>query len=187
VQTLKRHVGESVVVLLAVACGPRPEPASGRFDAAAEFAKVTAVHAQCVAARERMEQAQMSGVPAAGGDAALREAEAAYDVAYTRDQLVVATFLNQALNVAPERPETRAALALYTDAAVTNARHLLDRGGDPQQALEALMAAERAFRALDLPVPAGLATTLAAVRRPPPPTVAPTTVAPAPRRSRHRR
>ncbi len=174
------------MLVLAAACGSRPEPASARFDAAAEFAKVTAVHARFAAARDRLERAQApgpSGPP--GGDALVRDAAAGYDAAFTRDQLVLAAFLNQALNLAPERPETREALGLYADAAIANARFLLDRGGDARQALEPLTAAERAYNALGVPVPARLAAAAAEARRPPAPAATPTR-APRPSR-RHRR
>ncbi len=177
------------MLVLAVACGSRSEPASARFDAAAEFAKVAVVHAKFASARERLESAQApvpSGSP--GGAALAREAAAAYDAAFTRDQLALAAFLNQALNLAPDRPETREALGLYAEAAVANARYLLDRGGDVRQALEPLIAAERAYSTLGVPVPAHLAATLAEARRPPAPTATPTAAAPAPRpRRRHRR
>lgn len=175
--------------MLATACGGRPEPASGRFDAAAEFAKVMAVHAQFASARDRLECAQAPGPPGSPGETALsREAAAAYDAAFTRDQLALAAFLNQALNLAPDRPETREALGLYADAAVANARYLLDRGGDARQALEPLTAAERAYGVLGVPVPARLAAAAAEARRPPAPAATPTTAAPTPRpRRRHRR
>ncbi len=178
------------MLVLAAACGGRPRPASAQFDAAAEFAKVTAAHAQFVSARERLDRAQASAPPGTQeGTAIVREAEAGYDDAYARDQLLLAAFLNQALNLAPDRAETREALALYADAAVANLRHLLARGGEAQRALEPLTAAERAYRTLGIPVPAGLAAALAAAKRPPAPTATPTAAAPAPRsnRRRHRR
>lgn len=177
------------MLVLAAACGGRPEPASARFDAAAEFAKVAAVHAQFASARDRLERAQAPGPSGSPGGAALaREAAAAYDAAFARDQLVLAAFLNQALNLAPDRPETREALGLYADAAIANARHLLDRGGDARQALEPLIAAERAYNTLGAPVPARLAAAVTEARRPPTPTATPTATAPAPRpRRRHRR
>jgi hypothetical protein len=179
------------MLVLAAACGGRPEPASARFDAAAEFAKVKAAHAQFASARDRLERAQSQASSRSGspGEVALvREAAAAYDTAFARDQLVLAAFLNQALNLAPERPETREALALYAEAAVANARFLLDRGGDARQALEPLTAAERAYNTLGAPVPARLAAAVAEARRPPAPTATPTATAPAPRpRRRHRR
>jgi hypothetical protein len=183
-----RRAGGGVLLVLATACGGRPEPASGRFDAAAEFAKVTAAHAQFAAARDRLERAQAPGPPGTSGGTALsREAAAAYDAAFTRDQLALAAFLNQALNVAPDRPETREALGWYADAAVANARYLLDRGGDARQALEPLTAAARAYGALGLPVPARLAAAEQEARRPPAPAATPTTAAPAPRPRRRRR
>ena len=174
-----------MVLVLAAACGGRPEAASARFDAGAEFARVTAAHAQYVAARDRMERAR-AAAPGVAPEAAAREAEAAYEAAYTRDQLVLATFLNQALNLAPDRPETREALAMYAGAAAANARHLQERGGDGRLALEPLTAAARAYRTLGIPIPADLAAALAQARRPPAPASTPTAVAPA-ARHRHRR
>lgn len=176
------------MLVLAAACGGRPEPAPVRFDAAAEFAKVAAVHARFASARDRLERAQSQAPGPSGspGDAALvREAAAAYDAAFARDQLVLAAFLNQALNLAPKRPETREALALYADAAVANARFLLDRGGDARQALEPLTAAERAYNALGVPVPARLTAAAAEARRPPTPAATPTP-GPRPNRRHHR-
>src|SRR5664280_116938 len=175
------------MLVLAAACGGRPEPTSARFDAAAEFAKVAAVHARFAAARDRLERAQLQAPGPSGspGEAVLvREAATAYDAAFARDQLVLAAFLNQALNLAPERPETREALALYAEAAVANARFLLDRGGDHRQALEPLTVAERAYTVLGVPVPARLVAAAAEARRPPASTVTPT---PAPRPSHRRR
>ena len=182
--------GFGVTLMLAAACGSRPGPAATRFDAAAEFAKVTAVHARFVAARDRLASlGSHAPDPSPAGDAAARrrEAETAYDAAFVRDQLALATFLNQALNLAPDRPETREALALYADAAIANARALLGRGGDVQRALAPLAAAQRAYSVLGIPVPARLAAAVAEAKRPPAPTATPGTAAPASRPRRRRR
>jgi hypothetical protein len=187
----RRWVGGAAAIVIAAACGRRPEAGPASFDVAAEFTKVTAAHAAFVAARGRLERA---GSPATGGDGdaasgdRVRESQAAYDVAYANEQRVLAAFLNQALNLAPARPETRQALAMYADAAAVNAGYLARNGGDGRQALPALAAADRAYRALGIPPPAALSAALAEAGRPQAPTPTPTATAP-PRRParRHRR
>ena len=154
-----------------VACGGRPERIPADFDLAGEYAKVRAAHANQSAARETLDRV-MAGAPtgpAAGGviPASVRDAQAAFDRAYAREQRALAVFLNRALNAAPGRPETRAALALYAESAVANARFLLDRGGDRARAVEILEAAQRAYRAIGLPLPTDLTATLDEARRAP--------------------
>jgi len=131
------------------------------FDAAAGYAGVTAARARLAAAHERLDRAQAAASARASGDPAvppeLRDAQAAYDQAYTLNQRVLAAFLTTALNEAPKRPETRLALDAFAADAVANARLAVDLGADLDRPAEALGRAERAYGALGLPVPAELA------------------------------
>ena len=178
-------------MVIIAACGCRPDAGPAPFDVAAEFAKVTEAHTAFAAARGRLERA---GSPAPAGNGVAdtgdraHEALSAYDAAYANEQRVLTAFLNQALNVAPARPETRQALAMYADAAVANAGYLARNGGDDRQARPALAAADRAYRALGIPPPATLTAALATADRPPAPTPTPTATAPRRRPARrHRR
>jgi hypothetical protein len=170
---------------LTFACsGPRP--GDGRTqEFKAQFARVRSARAELVAARKALDRAGSGGAAPDAG--ALRRAQAAFEAAYTRDQKLLAAFLNVALNERPSSPQTREALTLYTEGAVENARYFLDWAGDGRRAVEVLEAAERCYPMLGLPIPADLSTTLAQARRfqATPPTPSPNAVSrPKPRSHR---
>jgi len=166
------------LLVLAFGCGDQARGTGQRAQPSTEFARVRVARAEFVSAREVLDHTQAE---ARGGSAdadALRRAQSAFDAAYERYQKVLAAFLTVALNERPTNPETLEALGLYADAAVSNARVLLDRGGDASRALEVLEGAERPFRALGLAVPHNLAATLELTRRV---LASPPTATPAPR------
>jgi len=180
-----RHLVVAGTLALAC-CGPQPSDRRAR-EFKVQFARVRSARAELVAAREALNSSRAGGGGAAADAGALRQAQDAFEAAYTRDQKLLAAFLNVALNESSGSPETREALALYTASAVENARYFLDRAGDGRRAVEVLEAAERCYRALGLPVPADLAATLARARRfqatPPAPSPKPASP-PAPRSPR---
>lgn len=165
------------LLVLAFGCGDRPRGTGHRaHQTSSEFARVQVARAELAVARERSDQARAE---AQGGKAdadAVRRAQSEFGAAHERYQKVLAAFLTVALNERPASPETLEALGLYADAAVSNARILLDRGGDANRAIAGLEGAERLFRALGVPVPHDLAATLERARRvqASPPTATPT-------------
>jgi hypothetical protein len=155
----------AALLVLAFGCGDQARGTGQRAQPSTEFARVQVARAELAAARETLDRAQ-AGPRGASADAdALRRAQSAYGAAYERYQKVLAAYLTVALNERPANPETLEALGLYADAAVSNARVLLDRGGDASRALEVLEGAERPFRAMGVPVPRDLAATLELARR----------------------
>ncbi len=190
---LARRLGGAVAIAGIAACGGRSDGVPAGFDVATEFARVRAAQGDLTAARERLDRARAEAAAgpaaAARGTASALDAQAAFDRAYARQQRALAVFLNRALNAAPGRPETRAALALYADSAVANARFLLERGGDRAQAIRILDPPQRAYRALGLQPPPELAATLDEARRAPAatPTPLPTVAEPGRRRRRPHR
>ena len=172
------RLAAAALLVLAFGCGGQSPGTARQGQPSAEFARVRVARAEFVSAREVLDHAQAE---AAGGSAdadALRRARSAFDATYERYQKVLAAFLTVALNERPANPETLEALGLYADAAVSNARVLLDRGGDASRALEVLEGAERPFRALGLAVPHDLAAMLELARRV---QASPPTASPAPR------
>lgn len=160
-----------VSAALVLACGGGSETAAPRFDVGAEYAKVIAARSRLTSASKELDRAQAGpsgAAPAADVRATdLTEARTAFDTAYAQNQRVLARFLSMALNVAPERPETKEALDSFARDAVVNARYVLDRGADRTQILEALVRADRAYHVLGLGVPHDLAATLEEARRTP--------------------
>ena len=183
------RLAAAALLVLAFGCGGQSPGTSRQAQPSAEFAKVKTAHAEFVAARGTLERAQAEARAGGVDSNVLRQARFRFDSAYARYQKALAAFLSVALNERPANPETREALGLYADAAVANARILLDRGADRRRALEVLEGAERPFRALGLPVPTELATTLEEARRAQgsPPTATPTTGNRASQAPRHRR
>lgn len=171
-----RHLAVASVLVLAFGCGGQTRGTGHRSQAIAEFARVRAARAEFVAGREALDRVQAEAREGSADAEAVRRAQSAFNAAYTRDQKVLAAFLTVALNERPGTPETCEALGLYAGAAVANARIRLDRGGDARRAVEVLEDADRLFRALNLPVPNDLATTLVEARRAQgsPPTATPT-------------
>jgi hypothetical protein len=169
-----RHLAVASVLVLALGCGRQTRRTGYGSQAIAGFARVKAARAEGVAAREALDRIRAEARE--GRADAVRRAQSAFNAAYTREQKVLAAFLTVVLNEAPGTPETREALGLYADAAVANARILLDRGGEARRAVEVLEGADRLFRALNLPVPSDLAATLVEARRAQgsPPTATPT-------------
>ena len=166
------RIAAAVVLVLALGCGDRP-----RAVTSSEFARVQAARAEFAAARATLDSTRAE---TQGGDAdAVRRARSEFGAAYERYQKILAGFLTVAVNESPASPETVEALGLYADAAVSNARILLDRGGDANRAVTTLEDAERLFRALDVPAPHDLATTLKRARRVQASPPAPTPTAPA--------
>jgi len=161
----------SVLATVALACGPGSGTSASRFDVAAEFTRVTAARTELSSARDRLARATASA-PGAGpaGERELSDARAAFDAAYDNGQRVLARFLTVALNQAPERPETRAALDLYAADAVANARYVLDHDGNRDAALADLQGAGRAYAALGLAAPAQLAAAIDLLASAPRPT-----------------
>jgi hypothetical protein len=171
-----RHLAVASVLALAFGCGGQTHANGHGSQATAEFGRVRAARAEFVAASEALDRVQAEAREGRVDAEAVRRAQSTFTVAYTRDQKVLAAFLTVALNERPGEPETREALGLYADAAVANARIVLDRGGDARRALEVLEDADHLFRALNLPVPNELAATLGKARRAQgsPPTATPT-------------
>jgi hypothetical protein len=171
-----RHLAVASVLVLTLGCGGQTRGTGHGSQAIAEFARVRAARAEFVAAREALDRVQAEAREGSADAEAIRRAQSAFNAAYTREQKVLAAFLTVALNDRPRTPETREALGLYADAAVANARILLDRGGDARRAAEVLEDAGRLFRTLNLPVPNDLAATLVEARRAQgsPPTATPT-------------
>ncbi len=153
---------------LAAACGRAPSESPSGFDVAAEFAKVTAARATAAAARGRLAATPVPG----GGDA-----HAEFDAAYARSQRLLARFLTVALNEAPGRPETKAALDLYAGDAVANANYAFEHDGNRTAALADLARARRAYEALGVAAPPAVAAAIDRLGREPRPTP---TVSPAP-------
>lgn len=184
------HLAVASALVLVFGCGGQTRGTGHGSQESAEFARVRAAHAQLVAAREALDHVQAEAQAGSTDAEAVWRAQSAFNQAYTRDQKVLAAFLTVALNEKPAKPETREALGLYADAAVANARILLDRGGDARHAVASLEGAERLFRALNLPVPSDLAATLVEARTfqgsPRTATPAPTRAAPSAARP-HRR
>jgi hypothetical protein len=147
------HLALVAPLTLALACGGKVSGSGRGSVASSEFAVVKAARAELLAAREALTRAQAEARAGTTGVDALLRAQSTFDAAYTRDQKVLAAFLTVALNERPSDPETLEALGLYADAAVANARVILDRSGDGRQALETLESAEHPYRALDLPLP----------------------------------
>lgn len=146
------------LLVLTLGCGDRPGAQTS-----SEFARVHVARAELAAARATLDRARAE---AQGEKAdAVRRAQLDFSAAYERYQKVLAGFLTVALNESPANPETLEALGLYADAAVSNARILLDRGGDANRAVTVLEGAERLFRALDVSVPRDLTATLERARR----------------------
>ena len=134
----------------------RPRPASAQFDAAAEFARVTAAHAEFVSARERLDRAQASAPPGTQeGTPPSCAGRVGFDAAYARDQQLLAAFLNRGAQPrARPGPRRAEALALYADAAPSNAAPSSSaRGGDAQRALEPSTPRSAPTAALGIPVP----------------------------------
>lgn len=184
------HLAVASFLVLACGCGGQTPGAGQGPQENAEFGRVRAARAEFVAAREALDRVQAEAKAGSADAETVRRAQSAFNQAYVRDQKVLAAFLTVALNEGSSKPETREALGFYADAAVTNARILLDRGGDAGRAVGLLEGAERLFRALNLPVPGDLATTLLEARRvqgsPPAATPTPTREAPSVARP-HRR
>ncbi len=155
--------------LAVLACGGDPAARRPGLDVAAEFATVTAARGELASARARLERAGAAG--ATGPE--LRDAQAAFDAAYGRSQRALARFLTIAVNQAPGRPETRAALDLYAGDAVANARYLVDHDGDRVRARADLARALRAYAILGLPPPQRVAAAVEELDRAPRPTPTP--------------
>ena len=171
-----RHLAVASVLVLAFGCGGQTRGTGHSSQAIAEFARVRAARAEFVAVREALDRVRVEAREGSANAEAVRRAQSAFNAAYTRDQKVLAAFLTVALNERPTSPETLEALGFYADGAVSNARLLLDRGGDASRAIEILEGAERPFRALGVPLPHDLAVTLVEARRAQgsPPTATPT-------------
>ncbi len=185
-----RHLAVASVLALAFGCGGQTPGTGHGSHENVDFARVRAAGAELVAAREALVRVQAEAQAGSADAEAVRRAQVAFNQAYITDQKALAAFLTVALNERPLRPEAREALGLYADAAVANARILLDRGGDVGRAVGLLEGAERLFRALNLPVPGDLAATLLEARRVQgsPPTATPTPPREAPSGARrHRR
>lgn len=153
------------VLALALACGNGARGIARRPAPSAEFAAVKAARSELLAARDALERSQAEARSVGADTDALRLARSAYDAAHAREQKALAAFLTVALNERPSDPETREALGFYADAAVANARFILELAGDPRRALETLESAERPYRVLGLPVPDDLAATIQQARR----------------------
>ena len=153
------------LLILALGCGDRPRGTGPRAQTSSEFARVQIARAELAAAREALDRARAEAQGGKVDAGAVRRAESDFRTAYERYQKVLAGFLTVALNESPPGPETLEALGLYADAAVSNARILLDRGGDANRAIAGLEGAERLFRALGEPVPQDLAATLERARQ----------------------
>lgn len=171
-----RHLAVASVLVLAFGCGGQTRATGRASRAIADFARVRAARAEFVAARGALDRVQAQALEGSADAEAVRRAQSAFNAAYTKAQKALAAFLTVALNERPGAPETREALGLYADAAVANARILLDRGGEARRAVELLQDADRLFRVLNLPVPNDLAAALVEARRAQgsPPTATPT-------------
>jgi hypothetical protein len=171
-----RHLAVASMLVLALGCGGQTHGTGHGSQASAGFASVRAARAELLAAREALGRVEAEARDGRADALALRSGRSAFDAAYARDQHVLATFLTVALNERPGAPETREALGFYADAAVANARILLDRGGEARRAVEVLEDTDRLFRALNLPIPNDLGEALVGARRAQatPPTATPT-------------
>jgi len=94
----------------------------------------------------------------------IKGAEAQFETAYGADQSALAEFLNEALNTRPDDASTLAALRLYADSAIRNARDFVDHSGDYRRAIELLETARSYYEAVAAAVPADLTAAMAATR-----------------------
>ena len=94
----------------------------------------------------------------------LKSAEAAFETAYASDQAALAEFLNQALNARPGAASTLAALRLYADSALRNARDYIAGSGDYRRAGELLETARGYYDAVSATPPADLVDAIAHAR-----------------------
>jgi hypothetical protein len=182
------RLAAATLLLLAVGCSGDNRNGGSRSEARAAFAVVQAAHSDLITARAVLGRCEAAGSPGGTDTGALQQARSAYDAAYQREQKVLAAFLTVALNERPSEAETREALGFYADAAVDNARIILERSGDAHRALETLETAAHPFRTLGIPLPTDLAATIEEARRvqSSPPTATPTPSPHPPAQSRRR-
>jgi hypothetical protein len=156
-----------LTLLSGVACRDR---GASEFDLRAEYSKVRAAREVVEAAHARLDEAKARPTPApgrplTGATTDITELQADYNRAYEADQQVLAAFLSFAINRYPRAAETRAAVRLYVEDALQNARFVLEYRGVYQQASELLLAAESLCHATGTPPPAELTRLLGELAR----------------------
>ena len=156
--------------LLVVGCSPGGKDRGPAIDMAAGLAQAKAARAEFDTAWERLrdvrdelEVLKKKARPSAEDTARLseleslvKEAQQAYDEAFTADDSALTGFLNEALNNLPNHPATAEGLRLYADKAMRNAGDFMKVSGDYRRAIEILDAAASYYEAINLPVPEDL-------------------------------
>ncbi|MCX7894345.1 MAG: outer membrane protein assembly factor BamE [Thermoanaerobaculum sp.] len=166
------------IIMVAVsACGKKEEQ-KPQTDLKAQLGKVKALHAQHLEKAQqvralRAELAALREKPSLSSQEAqrkqaleeqLKQATKELDQIFTDDQNELASFLNTALNEAPQAPETLEGLKLYAEDAMMNARDFMNEAGDYRRAVELLETAQGYFESVSAPVPTELQALLQEAR-----------------------
>jgi len=171
---MKTPVAVAILTSLAMlACGGKKEEAK-KVDLAGELAKVKAAHQQHLEKANKLaelrkelaalrEKAKLDAAETQRKgqlEAEVKAASQELDKVFTEDQNLLTSFLNTALNEAPQAQETREGLKLYAEDAMLNARDYMDEAGDYAKAIELLETAQSYFAGISAPVPQELTNLL---------------------------
>jgi hypothetical protein len=171
-------VAAVAVVACIVACAEKPKEPPGSAGADASLSRIKVARAELLKVWDsldvmRVELAALEDAqrltPAQTARKAdlstqVKGAEAQFESAYGADQSALADFLNEALNSRPGADSTLAALRLYLDSALRNARDFIAHSGDYRRAIELLETARSYYEAVGAGVPADLSAALASAR-----------------------
>jgi hypothetical protein len=167
------------VVAIVISCSEKPDkPTAGAAAASAGLARIQAARAELLKVwdgldtlRDELDVLEVAQrlTPAETARkselaAQIKAAEGQFEAAYGADQSALAEFLNEALNTRPDDSSTLAALRLYLDSALRNARDFVDYSGDYRRAIELLETAKGYFEAVSAPIPADLTAAIASTR-----------------------
>jgi len=162
-----------LLVFSFLACGGKKDEAP-KVDLAAQLAKVKALHSQHLAKAEqlrelrtklaalrdkpKLDQAEMEQKAQLEEEAKAVSKE--LDKIFTEGQNELASFLNVALNEAPQAPETLEGLKIYAEDAMLNAKDYMEEAGDYRKAVELLETAQSYFQSIGVSAPQELVSLL---------------------------
>ncbi len=169
----------ALTVIALGACGGKKEEQTAKVNLGEQLAKVKALHAQHLEKAQKLrelrnELASLKAKPKL--DAAesqrkqaleeeIKQASKELDKVFTDDQNELASFLNTALNDAPQAPETLEGLKIYAEDTMLNAKDFMNEAGDYRKAVELLETAQSYFEGVSAPVPAELKSLLEEARK----------------------